>query len=583
MSFSGFEQPKSLAEYKAILEKVSSLSSDFKGAIDERAGIEASQKKQYADEAAPIVDALKKKGDNAQLSLPEQNEIVNILQTKSMEQILEYFTNQRPDLVPKNPKLELDLQVHPNEIAGSPVSYNFKKTPMEMEVNTPTQGVVLFKITRPMLWALLLDYKSLKKMGLMASLSAKDVAEYIDLIDRASDGKYSGADKLNKIKAVRTVPGISSWSDYPTLAAMDVQGFSNFMEGQLLYRGESTLVSEMLTKGFEPTNTAKYHTGLNVFYIATPQVIGILSFRGNDVTVQEVDPSTGAATGGTSTTTFVEPQTKFMLFFSYRIYRNVEKELAGYSERNTYDTQYKWDLYPRALAEYGNFLVNSIRYGRARLGANRPPKDQDVAALVTGFGVKPRAKPGRKPAPKVSPYAKQNPKSAGRPSKPEAYLISGGRFGSDIDVDVPRLYNKLRLRATKGGQIIVDEPADQSTIDILTRRTNPRKMYTDLAVKNLSKLMKHTSDVSPTSKKLKIAQNYFETKRVKKEGRGQVSDDDDPDMDRLILLISEAKAGNYPNEELQDEISQLADRLFIQGKLPKAMHRDIMGGFVFMS
>jgi hypothetical protein len=156
-----------------------------------------------------------------------------------------------------------------------------------------------------------------------------------------------------------------------------------------------------------------------------------------------------------------------------------------------------------------------------------------------------------------------------------AYIIKGGKF-SDLDVDMPKLYNKLHLVVKKGGSLIIDKAVDRDTLEILTKRLNPKKKYSDLAEKMLSKMIKHSNyDVHPHSKKLKIAQKQLSKKRL---GKGASSND--ASLDRLVTLVASVSAGNFPNTELVNEISELASELLKSGQLTKADYKGIMDKYV---
>ena len=65
--------------------------------------------------------------------------------------------------------------------------------------------------------------------------------------------------------------------------------------------------------------------------------------------------------------------------------------------------------------------------------------------------------------------------------KRNAYKISqNGQYGGLI-IDLPKLYGHLKVIAHKNGQKVYDKQADFDTIDLLTKRFNSKKKYSDLS------------------------------------------------------------------------------------------------------
>ena len=48
-------------------------------------------------------------------------------------------------------------------------------------------------------------------------------------------------------------------------------------------------------------------------------------------------------------------------------------------------------------------------------------------------------------------------------------------------IDIPKLMGQLRLVATKDDQKVLDKKVDFDTIDLLTKRFNSKKKYSDIA------------------------------------------------------------------------------------------------------
>ena len=65
--------------------------------------------------------------------------------------------------------------------------------------------------------------------------------------------------------------------------------------------------------------------------------------------------------------------------------------------------------------------------------------------------------------------------------KRNAYKISqNGQYGGLV-IDLPKLYGRLKVVAHKNGQKVYDKQADFDTLDLLTKRFNSKKKYSELA------------------------------------------------------------------------------------------------------
>ena len=65
--------------------------------------------------------------------------------------------------------------------------------------------------------------------------------------------------------------------------------------------------------------------------------------------------------------------------------------------------------------------------------------------------------------------------------KKNAYKISSsGQYGG-LMIDIPKLMGQLRLVATKDKRKVMDKKVDFDTIDLLTKRFNLKKKYSDIA------------------------------------------------------------------------------------------------------
>ena len=65
--------------------------------------------------------------------------------------------------------------------------------------------------------------------------------------------------------------------------------------------------------------------------------------------------------------------------------------------------------------------------------------------------------------------------------KRNAYKISqNGQYGGLL-IEIPKLYGHMKVVAHKNGQEVYNKQADFDTLDLLTKRFNSRKNYSELA------------------------------------------------------------------------------------------------------
>ena len=122
--------------------------------------------------------------------------------------------------------------------------------------------------------------------------------------------------------------------------------------------------------------------------------------------------------------------------------------------------------------------------------------------------------------------------------KRNAYKISQkGQYGGLV-IDLPKLYGHLKVVAHKNGQKVYDKQVDFDTLDLLTKRFNSRKNYSQLArtvfndLNRLSEIPIHRT-----------------SKKYSKLGSGVVCYNDPQDLlSRLELLGGSMSAGNNSSD-----------------------------------
>lgn len=141
------------------------------------------------------------------------------------------------------------------------------------------------------------------------------------------------------------------------------------------------------------------------------------------------------------------------------------------------------------------------------------------------------------------------PDGAGAPNFGEGirtkdpYKIKGGYFG-DIKIDTNKL-RKGHLYGTKGGKVVINSQADLDTFDLLNKKFNSNRDYSNLAIKNLKKLIANSGTLKNTSK------SRLTNQGVKYKNNNQCQtiqplyyNDPQELVDKLLLLRAEKQSGN---------------------------------------
>lgn len=118
------------------------------------------------------------------------------------------------------------------------------------------------------------------------------------------------------------------------------------------------------------------------------------------------------------------------------------------------------------------------------------------------------------------------------------------RYGG-LTIDLPKLRNRLVVVAKNGkGEKVYHQQGDFDTLDLLTKRFNSKKRYSDLAVKSFNDL----NELSGTP----INRN---SKQYRQLGRGTFYYNDPKELfERLELLGGSISAGNTSTDVKEDFI-----------------------------
>ena len=168
---------------------------------------------------------------------------------------------------------------------------------------------------------------------------------------------------------------------------------------------------------------------------------------------------------------------------------------------------------------------------------------------------------------KMIPEGKKTIGTGYTQTKRNAYKISsGGQYGN-LNIDIPKLMGQLHLVAKKDGNKVLDKKVDFDTLDLLTKRFNSEKKYSDLSKMVFNQLNKLSEiPIHKTSKKFS------------KLGSGVVYYNDTNDLiDQMELLGGSILAGN---DGAKSEFSEIVHKLFQLGKIDNGKLNDLLHVYV---
>ena len=158
-------------------------------------------------------------------------------------------------------------------------------------------------------------------------------------------------------------------------------------------------------------------------------------------------------------------------------------------------------------------------------------------------------------------YSSKEKKGKGlKQPKRNAYKIQDGEYGG-MAIDIPQLFNEMKLNVFRGGKLIYSADADKSLINLLTKRFNPKTKYSINAVKifndlnMLSNMPKHRS--SGKSRMVGSSVTYY----------------NDPKnlLERMNILMGSIQAGNN-SPVIKNDLSQINDELLRINAIDSSLH-----------
>ena len=223
-----------------------------------------------------------------------------------------------------------------------------------------------------------------------------------------------------------------------------------------------------------------------------------------------------------------------------------------------------WSNYDRKLGE----LIKKIGGKKGNLSKNKTMRDKNIVKIdILTHDIKTMQKYKKRIG--LIPEGLQTLAGKGIYTQPKrnAYKISsGGKYGNLI-IDVPKLMGQLHLVAKKDSNKVLDKKVDFDTIDLLTKRFNSKKKYS-----NLSKMVFNELN------KLSEIPIHRSSKKYSKIGSGIIYYNDVNDLiDRMELLGGSIMAGN---DGVKSEFSEIVHKLFQLGKIDNGKLNDLLKVYV---
>ena len=221
------------------------------------------------------------------------------------------------------------------------------------------------------------------------------------------------------------------------------------------------------------------------------------------------------------------------------------------------DQKLDWDNYSKQITQ----LLKQI--GREKGGLSKGPKAKEknvekIEQLTNEI------KTIQKYQKRISliPEGLKTVGSGGRYKQPKrnAYKIQDGGYGGLV-IDLPKLFNEMKLNVFRGGKLLYQSDADRSLINLLTKRYNPKTKYSMNAVRifndlnTLANMPKHRS--SGKSRMVGSSVTYYNNANEL--------------ADRMKILIGSIAAGNN-SPVIRNDLSQINDELLRINAIDRSLH-----------
>ena len=149
--------------------------------------------------------------------------------------------------------------------------------------------------------------------------------------------------------------------------------------------------------------------------------------------------------------------------------------------------------------------------------------------------------------------------------KRNSYKIVNSKYNDKLLINMPKLLNEMIIEAklSNNDDILYSNRCDKCTIDLLTKRYNPRTKYSQLAINILNDL----NDLSGMVKKRNMKSKLI--------GKGKIILNERDRDKRVNLIRSSIIAGNN-NKEMIQELKQLTNQeINTDGKTPHDLINDL--------
>ena len=221
------------------------------------------------------------------------------------------------------------------------------------------------------------------------------------------------------------------------------------------------------------------------------------------------------------------------------------------------DQKLDWDNYSKQITQ----LLKQI--GREKGGLSKGPKAKEknvekIEQLTNDI------KTIQKYQKRISliPEGLKTVGSGGRYKQPKrnAYKIQDGGYGGLV-IDLPKLFNEMKLNVFRGGKLLYQSDADKSLINLLTKRFNPKTKYSMNAVRifndlnTLANMPKHRS--SGKSRMVGSSVTYYNNANEL--------------ADRMKILLGSIAAGNN-SPVIRNDLSQINDELLRINAIDRSLH-----------
>ena len=167
---------------------------------------------------------------------------------------------------------------------------------------------------------------------------------------------------------------------------------------------------------------------------------------------------------------------------------------------------------------------------------------------------------------KIIPEGKKTIGTGYTQPKRNAYKISSGGIYGNLIIDVPKLMGQLHLVAKKDGNKVFDKKIDFDTVDLLTKRFNSKKKYSDLSKIVFNEL-----------NKLSEIPIHRSSKKYSKIGGVVYYNDTNDLINRMELLGGSILAGN---DGAKSEFSEIVHKLFQLGIIDNGKLNDLLQVYV---